>query len=174
MRLNIIAVTAVIAVLSVKPSAAEESTRQLAEGGGWLAMAHSTSAMASADLCAAFNMKSGIAFRYDFDSMELRVVDKSWTLPSDVAGSLKLSVGDLVETYLIKGNTDTTVSAELTEAQYLKLFDKMNKAASMSISVGKAKPFAVSLTGSTRVMNAFRTCGSIKSDADGGGGNPFK
>lgn len=174
MRVGIVALMAVMVVLSARPSAADDLTTQLAQGGDWFAMAHRPSMVSRTDLCLAFNMKSGVAFRYDGENMQMRMVDKSWTLPADVSGALVVSIGDLSETYIITDNDATSVNVELDEEEYSKFFAKMDKASSMNVVVGKAKPVAVSLSGSTRVMNAFKTCGSIKSDVDGGGVNPFK
>ncbi len=50
----------------------------------------------------------------------------------------------------------------------------MDNSAIMTVTVGKAKPLAVSLVGSTRVTNAFRTCAGINSNAKTPGGNPFE
>jgi hypothetical protein len=44
----------------------------------------------------------------------------------------------------------------------------------MTVTGGKAKSFSVSLAGSTKTTNVFRTCAGIKSDAPSGGDNPFK
>lgn len=50
----------------------------------------------------------------------------------------------------------------------------MDKAAAMAVTVGKAKPISVSLTGSSKAANAFRTCAGIEGGSGKGGENPFK
>jgi hypothetical protein len=50
----------------------------------------------------------------------------------------------------------------------------MGKSASMAATIGKAKPKTSSLSGSTKVTNAFRTCAGIHSNAASPGSNPFQ
>jgi hypothetical protein len=55
----------------------------------------------------------------------------------------------------------------------LDLFHAMDKASMMTVTTGHEKPRRVSLSGSTKVMTAFRTCAGIKSEGMSGGDNPF-
>ena len=56
----------------------------------------------------------------------------------------------------------------------LAMFAAMDKAEGMSVTIGKARLFQVSLNGSTRAINAFRTCAGINSNAKTPGSNPFE
>jgi hypothetical protein len=50
----------------------------------------------------------------------------------------------------------------------------MAKAASLKLTIGKDAPISVSLDGSTKALNAFRTCAGIGGGGTGGGSNPFQ
>ena len=71
-------------------------------------------------------------------------------------------------------NTDGMVSIKIDDAIFGKLFDSMDKASFMSVKVGNGKPINVSLAGSTKAMNAFRTCAHIRGNEAIPGANPFK
>ena len=68
--------------------------------------------------------------------------------------------------------------ANLKPEELRPILDAMDKGSSISIKVGETKPFVISLSGSTRVVNAFRTCATNHDFADLGsvnipGANPF-
>jgi hypothetical protein len=104
----------------------------------------------------------------------VRVTNDSWTLPANVEGNIAISVGDWKAIFDIDDNTDTMVNAEVPAEVVVPMFAAMDKAGSMSITVGKAKPFPVSLSGSTRATNALRTCAGITGNARTPGSNPFE
>jgi len=56
----------------------------------------------------------------------------------------------------------------------LELLNAMDKNNLMTVAAGADKPINVSLDGSTRVTNAFKTCAGIKDGSKGGGSNPFQ
>lgn len=153
---------------------ADEQMVPLAVSGDWIALAHRESMIARPDVCAVINGQSGLAFRSDADGTQIRITDEHWTLPVNVEGSIAVSVGDWKTSFDIDDNTDTMVNAEVPADVVLPMFAAMDKAASMSITVGKAKPFPVSLAGSTRATNAFRTCAGIEGSPTTPGSNPFK
>ncbi len=146
----------------------------LAQSGNWVAMAHRVSVTAAPDVCIVFPLEANVAFRADDDGVDFRVTDKSWSLPANTTGSIIVSAGDWKTELAIAENTATTIDAPLSASGALAFFAAMDKSASMTVTVGKAKPFAVSLTGSTRATNAFRTCAGIHSNSETPGGNPFK
>jgi hypothetical protein len=104
----------------------------------------------------------------------IRESNESWSLPSGVSGEVLVTIGDWSNTFEIDDNTDTMVNAEAAPDVVSAMFAAMDKASAMTVTAGKAKPFSVSLTGSTKATNAFLTCAGIKSNAPGGGDNPFK
>jgi hypothetical protein len=91
-----------------------------------------------------------------------------------VKGKINVTVGKSQMWFDIGDNTDNMVMAEMGDDSAIELFGAMDKAASMTVSTGKAAPINVSLTGSTKATTAFRTCAGIKSSAAGPGSNPFK
>jgi hypothetical protein len=85
-----------------------------------------------------------------------------------------ISVSDYTQTLPIDDNTASTVNAEMPDTVASDLFSKMDHASMMLVTVGKAKPINVSLAGSTRVTNAFRTCADIRGNSGSPGSNPFQ
>jgi hypothetical protein len=158
----------------VADSHADEQMRTLAMGGGWVAMSHSVSMIAPPDVCAVMNMVSGVGIRADRDGIELRASNSSWSLPPDVKGIVRVSIGSWSGNLDIHGNTEDSISAAIDNDIALTMFAAMDKAANMSVTIGKAKPFQVSLKGSARATSAFRTCAGINSNAKEPGSNPFE
>ena len=169
------AVTLVIAITlgTVATAAADEEIIPLAESGDWAAAAHHTSMTAPPDVCVAMNNEQGVAFRADAEGVQFRVSNTSWSLPTGVKGSISLEIWKYKKSLDINYNTSDVVGAEFSQDEVLELFTQMDNSSSMAIVVGKAKPFTVSLVGSTKATNAFRTCAGIKSNAPSPGSNPF-
>jgi hypothetical protein len=153
---------------------ADEQMVPLAVSGDWVAAAHQTSMTAAPDVCIVMNQESGVAFRAAIEGIEFRVANSTWSLPSNVQGSIFVAVGQWNATLQIVDNTDTMVGAEVDADTITPMFNAMDKATSMSVTVGKARPFSVSLAGSTRATNAFRTCAHIEGPVKAPGSNPFQ
>ncbi len=162
------------ALLNAAPIHADEQMHLLAHSGDWGALAHSPSMTATPDVCLAVNPVRGVAFRADGSDVEIRLSDKSWSLPVNVVGSISISVGTWKKSFEIDDNTANTVVVALPPDDIGPLFAAMDKAPIMTIAVGKARPMNVSLSGSAVATNAFRTCARIDSNAETPGGNPFK
>jgi hypothetical protein len=156
------------------PASADEMMRPLAESGEWLATAHYASMTSPPDVCLAINSAHGFAFRVDESSIQIRIINQNWSLPVGVQGNIDVTVGSWTHDFLIEDNSDTSVSADVPPDVLNDMFDKMDHASSMSVTAGKALPFVVSLLGSTRVTNAFRTCAGLKGNAPSPGSNPFQ
>ena len=152
----------------------DEQMLPIAISGDWAAFAHHTSMIASADVCMVGNLRSGFGLRADNDGVQLRVANAKWSLPAGVEGNVTVNVGDWKTTLNIGANTDVMVSAEVPYDMIAPMFAAMDNSSSMSIGVGKAKPFVVSLSGSTVTTNAFRTCAGIRGNARSPGANPFQ
>jgi hypothetical protein len=164
-----------IAALTL-PAAADEQMRLLATSGRWIAAAHSPSMTAAPDVCVMVTTlptEERFLIRADVDSTEVRLIDEDWSLPAGLTGSLKIDVGAYHQEFNIGANTDTLVSTGVDHDELLRLFAAMDNAGSMSVTAGSAKPLVISLAGSTKATNAFRTCAGIRSSGSGGGSNPF-
>jgi uncharacterized oligopeptide transporter (OPT) family protein len=120
------------------------------------------------------NPDEGVALRAATEGLEVRITDQKWSLPSGVAGAIVLKVADVSKSFDITSNTDTMVVATASETEFLDLFGAMDKSSSMLVTVGKAKPKSVSLNGSSRAANAFRTCAGLAGNDKKGGENPFQ
>lgn len=172
MKLHMMA--AVSFVLFAGSAAADEQMVPLAQSGDWAAIAHRPSMTAVPDVCVAINVRSRVAFWSDGGTVEIRISDSKWSLPTHVDGSIEIVIGDWKTIQTISGNEASMVTAVLDEDTYPAMFAAMDKASSMAVTVGKAKPINVSLAGSSRVTNAFRTCAGITGGDLKGGENPFK
>ena len=115
-----------------------------------------------------------LLFRMDSDHVEIRLSDSHWSLPSGVSGDIAVNIGPIAKAFHIAANPRIMVAAPIPSSEVTMIFDAMDKASSMLVKVGNEAPYAVSLAGSTRVTNAFRTCAGISGNAPGGGANPFK
>jgi len=153
---------------------ADDHLMPIAQSGDWIAMAHKVSLTAPPDVCIAFNLSAGIALRADGNTIQLRVIDGKWSLPVSVQGSVLISIGDWKLPLEINDNTSDSISAALKPMEIFALLATMDKATTMTVTAGKAKPIPVSLTGSAKVANAFRTCAGIEGGSGKGGENPFK
>jgi hypothetical protein len=126
------------------------------------------------DVCIASNVAAGFALRADNSGLQIRVINSKWSLPTGVNGAVRIDVGAFHKSFDIDDNTDNSVNAELSNDDALALFAAMDNAGIMSVTAGTAKAVAVSLVGSTKATNAFRTCAGLDSSGPGGGVNPFK
>jgi hypothetical protein len=156
------------------PAFADEQLVPLVENGNWIAMEHRPSMTDPPDVCVAANPSSGLGIRSDGTTVQVRYSDTSWSLPDGVKGSIGIAVDGATYSFDIDDNTDTMVNAEIDTDKVQSMLDEMGKAGSMAITVGKAKPVTISLAGSMKVLNAFRTCAGIGGGSAGGGGNPFQ
>ncbi|WP_148360583.1 hypothetical protein [Acidisphaera rubrifaciens] len=152
---------------------ADEDFRILAESGGWAASAHSSSELAPPDVCLVINFGTGIAFRTDMDGTQLRVLDKSWSLPADAEGTMSVDIGALHKSFPTRTATNDMVAATLTADEIVELLQAMDHTTKMVLTVGNTRPRTVSLVGSTKATNAYRTCAGLPGSAAGGGVNPF-
>ena len=153
---------------------ADEQIRPLVASGDWIAFAHYPSMTARPDVCVAGNVSQGVSIRADPASVQFRVTNTSWSLPLNVEGVITVVAGPWSHTFEIDDNTDSMVNAPVPSDVVAPLFAAMDAASAMIVTVGKAKPVTVSLIGSTKATNAFRTCAGINSNSKAPGSNPFE
>ena len=161
-----------LVLLTPARALADEEMRPIAMSGEWVAMAHHASSISAPDMCVAVSVSKKAIIRADADEIEFRVVNEDWSLPAGVKGEIEVSVGGKPSVFDITSNTDTMVSATISREIAIQLLDDMSKASSMTVKTGKDKPSTVSLSGSNKVLSAFRTCASLRGSS-GGGANPF-
>ncbi len=172
--------TLIVAVALLAPGAVAQASGALlplAQQGDWIALAHHPSMIAPPDVCIATTPTSHGAFLFwtDGASLEARILNNSWSLPSNVTGNIEIKVPGADVTLPVSANTNTVVGAEIGLHAFRKLVAAMNDADSMTVTVGKAAPTSVSLNGSTVVMRAFETCADIPASTQAPkGANPFK
>ncbi len=160
--------------LTTRPVLADEQIVPIAESGDWVAMEHRPSMMDPPDVCLAANTEATVLLRDDGTTLEVRSSNKSWSLPDGVQGNFAIAVNNNSYSFNIDYNTDSMVSATVDADKVSALLDDMAKAASLKLTIGKDAPISVSLDGSTKALNAFRTCAGIGGGGSGGGANPFQ
>lgn len=158
----------------IRHASAEEVLRIAATAGDWAMMTHQPSTISRVDMCMMVNQSAGVLLRADADRTEVRVFNRTWSLPAHVEGTIRAKVGALDRSYDIDDNTDQLISAPMDRSEIKELLDAMDQASSMTVFVGKAPPISVSLSGSTKVANAFRTCAQINGNSATPGSNPFR
>lgn len=156
------------------PAAAQERIVPIVASGEWVAEMYQPSMTAPPTKCFVYNGVSGFILRADDGLFEMRVSDRRWSLPFRVSGAIVVKVGNFTLNEQIFANTSNTVSVVLDDADLLRLLSEMDKAGAMTVTVGNAGPFQVSLAGSTRATNAFRTCARLPGADAGPGSNPFR
>jgi hypothetical protein len=170
-----LALIPLVIVGTALPASADEQMVPLAQSGQWITYAHQASITQRADVCVTANAVRGVGFRADADGIQIRVSNEQWSLPAGVQGSVAISVGsDWTGTFDIDDNTNVMVNAEIDRTAVAAMFAAMDKNSSMAVTVGKAKPLIVSLVGSTRATNAFRTCAGLEGNSPSPGSNPFE
>lgn len=167
-------IPAIYAMFTSQPAFADEQVVTTVVSGTWYAAVHTPSMTAPPDVCMAANPPSGFGLRADMTGVVVWVVNDTWSLPMDVVGAVQVSLPGWQALLDIKGNTSTMVTATINQGDLLPMFAAMDKASVMTVTVGKARPFTVSLAGSTRVTDAFRTCAGIGSNSKTPGSNPFQ
>lgn len=166
----------VIAVSVPMRVTADEQMRLLETSGTWAAMAHSPSMTAPPDVCivASPTLGGAVAFRSGDNRVELRVSNSNWALPNEVEGSVVISVNQFSKTLTITANTEKSIAATIPNVDLVSLFGAMDKGSAMTVTAGKSKPVSISLAGSMRATNAFRTCARISGAPSQPGSNPFQ
>lgn len=158
------------------PALANPDTEVSVVSGNWMSV-RSTDETGSR-ICIGASLPV-LGFRASPQGLEIRVTNDAWSMSADVNGDVLFKVGDVTKTISMSPVSGSTLTGLVQSADLAALLDAMDKAPVMRISVGKAKPIAVSLSGSTRAMNDFRTCSSVRGYGDLGGkavagGNPFQ
>lgn len=154
---------------------ADEQITPLAEDGDWAAISHSNSMTDPADVCLATALAYGFALRVDNKGdIDIRFTNKSWSLPADVSGKMKVSVNGNVYSYDIQDYDATTVDASLSQDQLTALVSDLEAGSSVQVQAGSAASVTLPLDGSKSVLTAFMTCAGIQNPSSNtGGNNPF-
>ena len=150
---------------------ADEDWRTTAVSGTWAAEEHHPSQIAPTDACVAAETSSGVMLRSGKSGVELRILDEDWSLPTGIHGEVVLTIAAFRLAKPITANTSNIIAVRLEADEVDSLFVAMDKGTSMDLAIGKQKKL-VSLIGSTKVTNAFRTCAGLHGAAPGN--NPFQ
>ncbi len=156
------------------PTLANETMRSLAMSGDWGAMVDRPTELAPPDVCMAINPRAHFLLRQGDDQFELRVADETWSLPAHATGKLRVQSGAYDKSFDSEVLDATLVGATIDTDLIPALLDALSGGDYAMVTVGKEAPRKVSLSGTSKVLNAFRTCAGIAGSSAGGGSNPFK
>jgi hypothetical protein len=159
--------------MQIPAALADEQMTPLAADGDWVAASHSDSMTDPPDVCIAFDENADFAFRVDNDDNEIRYGNDNWSLPANVSGTIDITVGTHNYALDIVDNTNTQVTAVITDDQLSAITTDMNTASSMTVKAGSGPATQVSLDGSNQVITAFLTCANKPQPGSTGGTNPF-
>ena len=126
------------------------------ESGDWLAVSFHDGP--STIVCAAGREDHKLAFRADKSDLEIRSEDASWSLPATAEGDMTLTAGTFSSTFHVRAMDAQTLTVIVGVDAIVPLFDAMDKASSLSMRFGDKRASKISLTGSTKIINSFRTC----------------
>jgi hypothetical protein len=160
--------------MSAYQARADEQVEPLAQEGDWVAFEHRPSITDPPDVCIAAAPAYHLALRTDQNDNELRYGNSAWSLPAAVTGSIEVAVNGHSYTYAITANSNTDVSATLSDGDLQTLVADTNVAASMTVKEGSSQAATVPLDGSKTAVTAYLTCANISQPGSTGGVNPFQ
>ena len=144
--------------LGAAPASAQTGGMQiLSSSGSWVAFSHSPDDV-NVDVCVAGLADDTIAFRSAQEEIEVRTSDDHWNLPPNTTGDILVKVGSYSTTLHALMLDEHTLSVPVQSADIQPLMDAMDKASSASVTFGTKTTKALSLSGSTAALNAFRAC----------------
>ena len=150
--LTLIAATSVALADDLQPTVEATS-------GNWVAASFNDGT--DTKICVAGSADKRLLFRADANDLEVRTADDSWSLSAGLTGEMKVKVGNVEKVAQMQTFNATTLAGIMQPSDVSQLMDAMDKAPSALVTFGSKKTISVSLMGSTRVMNAFRTCAGV-------------
>ncbi|GBR31791.1 hypothetical protein AA11826_0843 [Komagataeibacter oboediens DSM 11826] len=148
------------------------------EAGNWIALHHSPDQGVSTDICMAASADQGLLFRGDAHQLEIRTGNPQWSMTAGQRGEMTVTVGNYSHTFemIAEGASMLTTIAQPDDMK--ALFDALDSASQATLKYGQKTTRIVSLYGSTKALNQFRSCVASNGFADlgnaaGGNASPF-
>ena len=122
------------------------------------------------DVCLAIGSQGKLAFRADKDTLEVRTSNENWSLAADSTGDMTVTAGSFSHTYSMHTMDSTHLTGVVEASDLTPLLDAMNKAPIATLTFNKKNATTVSLSGSTKALNDWRTCVGSHGFGNLGGG----
>jgi len=148
------------------------------EVGNWIALHHSPDQGVTTDICIAASADQGLLFRGDAHQLEIRTGNPQWSMTAGQRGEMTVSVGNYSHTFLMIAEGASMLATIVQPDDMKALFDAMDSAGQATLKYGQKTTRLVSLNGSTRALNQFRSCVASNGFADlgnaaGSNASPF-
>lgn len=171
-----LALAAALALLGSGASAkARDTLSQIMAQGDWHADLGRSIETGAPDECIATTLQGGFNFVFlsgadeRLSEVEVVISHPTWAFTPGAAGNIDINIqGYIVSFRAYELDFPSPLVGKISSDTFRRLTDAMTRASSMTVTVGKAAPIALSLTGSTAVMRAFETCSGMNKF------NPFK
>ncbi|NHN88211.1 hypothetical protein [Acetobacter conturbans] len=126
--------------------------------GRWVALHHSSDGGAHTDACILNASGLKIQFRADMHGMEIRTSPQDAAFSKGQSVSTTLSAGSFSRTLKMTALDGTTLSAPLTPTAMSAVLDAFTRTPSATLETAGSPDEAVSLAGSPRPVDVFKTC----------------
>lgn len=148
------------------------------ESGNWAAIHHSPDQGVHTDICLAMSEDQALVFRGDANDLEIRSSNPQWSMSAGQQGEVNITVGNYSHDFKMTAAGASLLVAIVPPDEMKLLFDAMDNAGQAVIRYGQKTTRAVSLLGSTKALNQFRSCVATNSFADlgsaaGANASPF-
>lgn len=159
-----------LGIFSIFPACAQSNESQISEvSGNWVALRHTPDGGITSDVCVAASDDGKMAFRADANSIEFRSTDKKWNMSIGQSGDVTVSAGGVSKTFSMVASDNVTLDVAISADDAKALFAGFDSASVATIRYGEKTTKKVSLLGSTKVINAFKSCAMNAGFADLGG-----
>ena len=152
MRIGLAAIACFIAA----PALGDDEPQMTAQSGDWAAISYVDGTVT--DVCAATALGGKLLFRSDRSTVEIRSMNSQWSLGTDTTGVMTIKAGTYSHDFGMNAMNGTTLTSVVPPGDLSPLLDAFDKASTASINFGGKTTEVISLVGSTKVLNEWRTC----------------
>lgn len=148
------------------------------ESGNWSALHHSPDQGVHTDICLAMSSGGALVFRGDANDLEIRSGNAQWSMSAGQQGEMNITIGNYSHDFKMTAAGASMLAVVVTPDEMKPLLDAMDSAGQAVIKYGQKTTRVVSLLGSTKVLNQFRSCVATSGFADlgnaaGANASPF-
>ncbi|MBY4639645.1 hypothetical protein K6L44_06470 [Gluconacetobacter entanii] len=138
------------------------------ESGNWVALHHSPDQGVRTDICLAASGDEGLLFRADAHQLEIRTGNPQWSMTVGQQGEMTVNIGAYSHTFQMIAEGASMLTTLVQPEDMKALLDAMDNAGQVTLKYGQKTTRVVSLAGSTKALNQFRSCVESNGFADVG------
>ena len=135
---------------------ADDEPQITEQNGSWVAVSYVDGTVT--DVCVASSLGGKLGFRSDKETVEIRSANPEWSLGTNTTGTMTITAGKYSQDFAMNALNGTTLTTVVPASDLIPLLDAFDTASSASITFGKKTKDIVSLSGSTKILNTWRTC----------------